>query len=223
MKPIIATCYNHQVEENLHYYQWMVLSKFKGNIPFVSYKYPYVHEEMTHGDMLNKYVHDLFYDKGADCILFIDIDCIPLNKECIKTTFDLAYSGNLVGNIQRSNHIQNNKHTYVGSPYICFTRELYESVGCPSMRYTHHGDTCEQMTYNCEKMNIPVIKFMPSDIDSPYNEQGDYWDLEDNMPKYGIGTTYVYDGKIMNYHLFSSRNHKFNKLFYNKCHRVITE
>lgn len=220
-KSIIVTTYNHQIEENLASYQYMVMNKFRGDIPFIAYKYPYVHEQMTHGDMLNKYVHDLFYDMGADCILFIDIDCIPLNKECIETTFELAYGGNLVGNIQRANHYQNNEHVYVGSPYICFTREIYEAAGCPTMRYTHHGDTCEQMTYNCERSGIPVIKFMPVETESPINDDGDYWPLAKGMPQYGIGTTYKYNDQIMNYHLFSSRVHKFNKLFYNKCHEVI--
>lgn len=222
-KPIIVTLYNHQVDENLVHYQTMVMNKYKGKIPFLPFKYLYEQGELDHGDILNKYVHDLFYDMGADCVLFIDVDCVPLNQECIDTTFELAYQNKLVGNIQRSNHLENNKHTYVGSPYICFTKELYESIGCPTLRYTHHGDACEQLTFNCEEKGIEVVKFNPVYSEMPYDDDGNYWELGENMPKYGIGTTYEYEGNLMTYHLFCSRKHKFNQLFYNKCHKIITQ
>jgi predicted glycosyltransferase involved in capsule biosynthesis len=222
-KSIIVTCYNNEIDSKLPIYQKMVIDKFRGTIPFLSLKFPYSYQELNHGDLLNKCLHDSFYDMGADCILFIDVDCVPLNKECVEAVFDLAYSNKLVGNIQRSNHLENNEHTYVGAPFICFSKSLYESVGCPTMRHTHHGDTCEQLTYNCEKEGIEVIKFMPSHSECAYDENGSYWDLEKGMPKYGIGTIYSYNGMEMNYHLFCSRENKFNKLFFNKCHELIVE
>jgi predicted glycosyltransferase involved in capsule biosynthesis len=222
-KPIIITVFNDEIDPKLPIYQKMVIDKFRGNIPFLSLRFPYPHQELNHGDMLNKCLHDSFYDMGADCVMFIDVDCVPVNRECIEITFDLAYSGKLVGNIQRSNHIKNNEHTYAGSPFVCFSKALYESVGCPTMRHTHHGDVCEQITYNCETQGVEIIKYMPTQSQCAYDENGSYWDLAQGMPKYGIGTTYSHEEMEMNYHLFCSREHRFNKLFFDRCHGLITE
>jgi hypothetical protein len=223
-KPIIATCFNNEIDPKISIYQKMVVDKFRGFIPFLSLNFPYPYQNINHGDLLNKCVHDLFYDMGADCILFMDVDCVPLGKHCFDVAFDLAYNNDtLVGNIQRSNHLNNNKHTYVGAPFICFSKKVYEAAGCPTMRHTHHGDTAEQLTYNCEREGISIVKFMPSDSQFPYNDNGDYWNLADRMPKYGIGTTYSYNEVEMNYHLFCSREHKFNKIFFDKCEQLINK
>ena len=55
------------------------------------------------------------------------------------------------------------------------------------------------------------------------NEDGEYWNLADGMPKYGIGTTFSNGEFDVSYHLFCSRFHKYNKLFLNKCHNIITQ
>ena len=103
---------------------------------------------MNHGDILNKAVHKIFYEMGADCILIVDIDAIPLSTEALEETLHIAYSGHVVGNIQRSNHCDNDKHVYVGSSYNCFTRYTYENAGSPTMCYNAKYDTCELLTVN---------------------------------------------------------------------------
>jgi hypothetical protein len=223
MKPLIVTCFNNDIDERLVKYQSMVINSIKKDIPFVSFKYPYHHTEMLHGDILNKLTHKMFYENGADCILIIDVDCIPLSYDALETTFMLAYEGHVVGNIQRSNHLNNNQHVYAASSYVCFSEKTYEKIGRPTMCYSNVGDTVEQVTFNAERSGVPVTLFTPTHVESPYNEHGDYWDLADGMPKYGIGTTFGYNGKDMTYHLFSSRDHIHNHLFFNKCHRMITD
>jgi len=222
-KPIIFTCFNNEIDYKLSIYQKMVIDKFKSEVPFLSLMFPYPYQQLNHGDLLNKCLHDVFYNIGADCVLIIDVDCVPLNSDCVQTVFDLAYSDKLVGNIQRSNHIENKQHTYVGAPFISFSKKLYQYIGCPTLRHTDRGDTCEQLTYNCEQLEVEVIKFMPTHSECGYDQNGSYWDLAEGMPKYGIGTTYSYNGMEMNYHLFCSREQKFNKMFFDKCHELITK
>lgn len=223
MKPIIVTTYNHRIDPRVPAYQSMVFEKLRGTIPFMPFKYPYEEDEMYHGDILNRVVHRVFYEMGGDALFIIDVDCIPLSSNAIKTVFDLVEAGHLVGNIQRSNHIQNNQHVFVAPSCIAFSEETFMKLMCPSFTYNHIGDTAEQFTYNAEKENVPVTYFMPSDVESPYNEEGEYWDLKDGMPKYGIGTTFSYNNEPMTYHLFSSRYNSHTKFFLDKCHSILTK
>jgi len=177
---------------------------------------------MLHGDVCNKIVHKMFYEyqESADCILFLDIDCIPLTEKAIHWTLEQAYSGKLVGNAQRSNHYDNDQHVFAAVSYAAFTRDTYEKAGSPTMAFSKKYDCSELLTVNCEKNNIPVTLLMPSHTESPNEEEG-YWNLADGMPKYGIGTTFSNGEMDISYHLFCTRFHKYNKLFYNKCHHII--
>lgn len=220
MKPIIVTGYNNNIDPKVVYYQKMVVDKLRGSIPF--FAYDYTGSDMLHGDVCNKLIHKMFYEyqEGADCILFLDIDCIPLSEKALHWTFEQAYSGILVGNAQRSNHYNNDQHVFAAISYAAFTRDTYEKAGSPTMAFSKKYDCSELLTVNCEKNNIPVQLLMPSKSDS-LNEEGVYWDLADNMPKYGIGTTFS-NGEIdISYHLFCTRFHKYNRLFFNRCHNLI--
>ncbi len=222
MKPIIVTGYNDKIDSRIVNYHSMVVDKIRGDIPF--YAYNYTGSDMMHGDVCNKLIHRVFYEyqNGADCILFLDIDCIPLSKEAIEWTFKTAYSGHLVGNIQRSNHYENDEHVFAAISYACFTRETYEKAGSPTMCFSKKYDCSELLTVNCEKANIPVTLLVPSHTESP-NEDGEYWSLTKSLPKYGIGTTFSYNGNDISYHLFCSRFHKYNNLFLEKCHQIIMQ
>lgn len=220
MKPIIVTGYNSNIDPKVVYYQKMVVDKLRGSIPF--FAYDYTGSDMLHGDVCNKLIHKFFYEyqEGADCILFLDIDCIPLSEKAIHWTFEQAYSGQLVGNAQRSNHYDNDQHVFAAISYAAFTRETYEKAGSPTMTFSKKYDCSELLTVNCEKNNIPVNLLMPTKSDST-NEDGSYWNLADGMPEYGIGTTFSNGDMDISYHLFCTRFHKYNKLFFNKCHSII--
>ncbi len=45
-----------------------------------------------------------------DVVVFIDIDAIPLHEEAIDYLIDKAEQGIIIGNIQRSGHIDNDNH-----------------------------------------------------------------------------------------------------------------
>lgn len=220
MRPIIVTAYNKQIDPGIVYHQHMVVEKFRNDIPF--FPYNYTGSDMMHGDALNRLVHMMFYEyrQGADCIVVLDIDCVPLSAEALEYTVMSAYEGRLVGNAQRSNHYDNNQHVYAAPSYMAFTKQTYERAGYPTMNFSHKYDCGELLTVGCERAGVPVELFMPSKYDSP-NELGELWDLADGMPKYGIGTEFSHRGRPISYHLFCSRFNQYNHLFYAKCNQLL--
>lgn len=220
MRPIIVTGYNKNIDVEIVYHQKMVVNKLRRGIPF--FPYDYTGSDMLHGDVCNKLIHKLFYEyqEGADCILLIDIDCIPLSSEAIEWTFHQAYAGQLIGNAQRSNHYENGQHVYVAPSYLCVTRETYENAWSPTMSFSKKYDCGELLTVNCRKNNIPVRLLMPIGYDS-LNEEGKLWDLADGMPKYGIGTTFSNGTNAVSYHLFCSRYNQYNHYFVNRCRNIL--
>ncbi len=216
----IFTIYNNAIDKRLFHYQSMVVDKFRGDIEFLSIYHEYPNDKINHGDVLGIWINRLFNTTNCDCLLILDIDCIPLTQKSIETTFELAYNGNLVGNIQRTNHIQNNQHVFVAPSFLGLSKQTYKNLGRPTFSDSEDGDVAEQLTYNAENLGIPCIYYMPKH--SELFPEGNSWALADGMPHYGIGTTFEFQGMDMSYHLFESRLGKWNQMFYNKCHQLIT-
>ena len=62
----------------------------------------------SHGEAL-----DAFMESDAhDLIVFLDIDCVPLNAMALSALADRAAEGKLAGCVQRANHIDNDAHLY---------------------------------------------------------------------------------------------------------------
>jgi hypothetical protein len=220
VRPIIVTPYNSAVDVSIVYHQREVVNKLRSGIPFMPYDY--TGSDLLHPDACNKLVHRVFYEyqEGADCVLFLDIDCIPLSREALEWTFYQAYSGKLVGNAQRSNHYKNDQHVYAAPSYFCFTRETYESAWSPTMSFSRKYDCGELLTVNCRKAGVPVELLMPKSYDST-NLDGELWDLADGMPKYGIGTTFSNGHLDVSYHLFCSRFGVHTKYFVDRCKQIL--
>jgi hypothetical protein len=223
--PVILTYYDDNIDTKIVEYQHRVVQKVTQNrLAFRPLRSPFDYRVMGHGDMLNRAIFNLFYETTEqwDCVLILDIDCIPLSYEAIEFTLITAYNGNLVGNIQRANHLENNKHTYVAPSYMCFTKDYYEDVGCPTFNNTHKYDVGELMTVNAEKLNRPSVKFMPVHVEHIFTgEEAKYYRLADNMPNYGIGTTFGHNGMPISYHLFAAAQNRFNHMFYKKCESIL--
>ena len=56
--------------------------------------------------------HNIKQTASYDAILFLDIDAIPLHEDAIDYYIDAAMEGKVIGNAQRSNHIENNQHVF---------------------------------------------------------------------------------------------------------------
>lgn len=224
-KCIFSYC-NHQINPKISVLQQNVIEKLNKtqNCIYEFLKYNGNDGEVFPDQAIDYAFDKLFYQDNYDIILMLDIDCIPLNSTAIQYVFDRAAQGVIVGNIQRSNHINNDEHVYVAPSAICISKNTFEKLGKPSFKPTIRSDIGEELCFIAEEHNVPLEMFLPSEYEKlPLNEQLP-WNLRADMPKYGIGTTFVNcNNDEMFYHLFQSRFHNFNQLFYNKCISILTD
>lgn len=220
MKRAILTYFNDEIDKNLLVYQQKVLEKFNHTADYHPLFCKVGTNQIIHHQGLDYGTEQLF-NEGYDSVLLLDIDCIPLNSYALEYTFGKAEQNVLIGNAQRSGHIDNNEHLFIAPSCLCLSRKIYEDFGRMSFAPDHiQADTCEYYTYEAEKRGVELEIFMPKHyIRDPVNC---VFDLGKGRPKYGIGTTFMNSlGVDMFFHLFSSREGVYNTYFYDKCEEVL--
>lgn len=224
MKKCIFTYCNHQIDNNIIEFQHNVINKFN-NIDDCTYEFLRYNADdgVVFPDQVIDYAFKvLFYEKQYDIILMLDIDCIPLSTNALHYVFDKALNGYIIGNIQRSNHISNNEHIYVAPSTMCISKSVFELLDKPSFAPNSRSDIGEELNFIAESKQIPIEMFLPQSFETLPLHESEPWNLKEGMPKYGIGTTFINsNNEEMFYHLFQSRVHVFNQLFYNKCVNIL--
>lgn len=125
-----------------------------------------------------------------DVIMFLDVDALPCDDMAIDYYISQAAEGKLIGNIQRSNHIQNNQHVFAAPSAVAMSVDTFATIGFPSAIPTARGDVGEEYTYAAEKTKIvPVSLMMPLGFEEAPAECPS-WALKDGQPVYGRGTTF---------------------------------
>ena len=145
----------------------------------------------------------------VDVFLFIDIDCIPLNKYKIIENVERASQGTLIGAEGAANHIDPNR-SYAGAWYTFINRKVWDKLGRPSAKPTAQTDICQTWTDMWKKYNLPIELIPPTNCITPK------WDLPGRKNAYGVATTYGNDC----FHLFESRKSD-PKVFLDRCKEVI--
>lgn len=220
MKRAILTYYNDEIDKNLLMYQQKVLDKFNTVADYYPLFCKLGTEQIIHYQGLDYGVAQLFSEE-YDSVLILDVDCIPLNSYALEYIFERAEQNVLIGDAQRSGHIENDEHLYIGSSCFCLSRQIYEDFGRMTFAPDHiQADTCEYYTYEAEKRGVELEIFMPkSYIRDPVDCS---WDLGKGRGKFGIGTTFMnHKGVEMFFHLFSGREKIYNVYFYDKCEEVL--
>lgn len=220
MKRAILTYYNDEIDKNLLMYQQKVLEKFNTTADYYPLFCKVGIEQIIHYQALDYGVAQLFHEE-YDSVLILDIDCIPLNSYALEYTFEKAEQNILIGNAQRSGHIDNDEHLYIGSSCFCLSRKIYEDFEKMTFAPDHiQADTCEYYTYEAEKRGVELEIYMPKTYIR--DAVGCSWDLGKGRGKFGIGTTFMNQkGVEMFFHLFSSRDRVYNTYFYDKCEKVL--
>lgn len=151
-------------------------------------------------------------------IVFLDIDCIPLNRQALVEPFKRS---DLWGCAQRANHIENGAHIYASPFAMGFTLDLFDRMNYPTFSAAYRGDVGEELTYAYERLHggaRPYLLF-PSDVETM--PEGGYWALE-NGKQFGLGTTYANEeGSNYFYHAFQIRMGDAMKRFESKCREVL--
>ena len=223
MKPCIASIFMKNIDPKIVQLQQEVVKKYnKSNIPH----YP-VLSEAPPGYTMDKLV-TMLEAKEHNVIMFLDIDCVPLNDNALDYFFDQAYNGWVIGDAQRSNHIQNDQHVFAAPHNVTFSVETYHKLGSPSFMSNYRGDVAEELTFKARESNIPIEIIMPLRYDAPPirmewepKDAPPYWDLADGMPKYGIGTTFGTERNEMFWHMYQSFHPGQNERFLKKCEEIL--
>lgn len=221
--PCIATIFMNNIDQRIVQLQAEIVKKFnKSNITH----YP-VLTQASPGQTMDKLV-DMLEQRGHDAIMFLDVDCVPLSNTALDYFFEQVYSGKVIGDAQRSNHIDNNQHVFCAPHNVTFTIETYRKLGNPSFNPNHRGDVAEELTFKAREANIPIEIVMPLRYDAPpirmaweSKDLPPYWDLADGMPKYGIGTTFGTEGNEMFWHMYQSFHPGQNERFIKKCEEIL--
>ena len=169
-----------------------------------------------------------------DITILLDIDCIPLSKKSFYVLANAVVADDrkgLVGIVQRANHIQNNKHLYVGPACMAFSKQYYKDLGSPSFAETNRSDAGEELTYRWAEAS----GFTPRPGSGYYRYPNNVhfiwpiscvqpvWDLDYGF-KFGFGTTYgaAAAGQLF-YHQFNIRNPEMQQFFIRRCDQILNQ
>lgn len=220
--PCIASIFMRNIDQRTVELQRAVVQKFN-KTEIILY---HLLTDGSHGQTMTQAI-DMLKQRGHDAIMFLDIDCVPVSYGAIDYMFRNAYNGKLIGDAQRSNHIENGQHVFCGAHNITFTVKTYETIGKPSFEPTPRGDVAEELTWRARENNIEVETLMPIRYDAPpirmawEKDSEPYWRLADGMPNYGIGTTYGKDGEDMFWHCWQIFHPGQQERFWKKCEELL--
>jgi hypothetical protein len=153
-------------------------------------------------------------NSSSDVIVFMEPDCIPLNKHYLEYIMYANRNETFVGIAQVSNHIPPKSHIYAAPAFYAISKKAYDKLGQPSFTETRRSDTAEEISYMAEEWDIKYRALMPTYFEKPSSEG--IWPLS-NLGYYGIGT--VFDNSI--YHLYQSRMAENIEMFVKRCDQVI--
>ena len=222
MKACISAVYFENIPPEIVAYQRRVVDRFNvSGHPF--YQCRRLNAAVGHAAGIDQFFkRNRCLDFGYDVLLFLDIDCIPLCALAIDYYLERAAAGLLVGNIQRSNHIENGEHLFVAPSALAISVETYERLGQPSAEATKRGDVCEEFTFAAEEKGVGIEATLPSRYDTAPAEC-EYWPLKPGMPVYGCGSTFTHPvlGDLF-WHSFQIWRPEQQLNFERKCVKVLS-
>jgi len=131
--PCIVTYFMGNILDKTPELQRAVVEKFnKSKVPLYQVK-----GQPTHGQFIDYFwtvngaapdymsSAQIKQELDHDVILILDIDCIPLSEHSIDYYLEQAAAGKIIGNVQRSNHIENDQHLFAAPSAIALSRETF--------------------------------------------------------------------------------------------------
>jgi len=236
--PCIVTYYMPNVSDKTPFLQKKVIEKYnKSNVRVYQIK-----GDARHGAFI-----DIFWIMNGvpmdgmenfnieqqfdhDVVLMLDIDCIPLSENAIDYYLEEAANGKLIGNAQRSNHIENGQHLFAAPSAMAISKETFLKIGKPVAKETLRSDVVEEYTWAAEENGVPVELILPQHYEKAphkYNwekDQNPWWALKTGMPVYGIGTTFGNEEKgSLYYHNFQIFHPGNQEMFWARCEKELNE
>lgn len=169
------------------------------------------YDGVRHGQFCN----EIMRLDDSDIIGFMDIDCVPTNREVVDRFVNWAYvNDSFIGLAQSSNHIPPATHISAACTFFFITKNCYEYLGKPSFLENHRSDVSQELSHVADEMGKTYRAVYPICYDKAPPEGK--WRLN-NYGYFGIGTYYT--GGI--YNLFQGRYKENRDLFRKRCTQII--
>lgn len=209
MKSIILSYYQDNIPAELVAAQAEIVNRMRPD----SCDFVQVKAGAEHGAVIDWFLRD----SDCDNYVLLDIDAIPLNQLIVPYMLHKAATGTIVGNIQRSNHLENGRHVFAAPSFMAFSRARWTELGRPSFLPTARGDVAEEVTFAAEARGVPLELFRPHRV------LGDKcWALDgSDQPQYGVGTFFHCGGVEVSFHNFQIRFAQSQALFLDVCRAVL--
>lgn len=209
MKSAIFSYYEDNIPQDIVAAQNEVVNRYRpADCDFVLMK-----GGAGHGEAIDWFLSDSRYDN----YFLLDIDAIPLHSLIFPYMLYKAALGYVVGNIQRSNHLENGRHVFAAPSFMALSRPVWWGMGRPSFKTTQRADVAEEVTFRAEAQGVPVELFRPSRV---LGEK--QWALDSaDEPQYGVGTFFGHEGVEVSYHNFQIRMPPAHALFLDVCKAVL--
>ena len=173
----------------------------------------YTLEKVPHGQWMDS----ILANSTADVVGFLDIDCVPTNKDVVDKAIQWAAENkSFVGIAQASNHILPKSHIFAAPAFFFIWRETWLEMQRPTFSETPNGDVAENVSYAAEMSEIRYKTLYPTHWTTE-PEEG-LWHLH-TYGLYGIGTHF--EGGV--YHLYQGRLERNVQLFVNTCKAIIDD
>jgi hypothetical protein len=156
----VASFYMDNISAEVLASQRAVLDAFRPQ----AFTFEQIRTARSHGEAIVEFVTG----SAFDVIVIMDIDCVPLRRGALSRLVGHAARGELVGCVQRANHIENGAHLYVAAFCIAFSKNLWQEIGRPSFQPTDRGDVGEELTYACEAAGRKTLMLWPSFVESAH-------------------------------------------------------
>ena len=172
----------------------------------------YTLENIHHGVWIDR----VLQNTNSDITLFLDSDCVPLNRQAIDDVINYCSRGYLVGNAQVTNCIRAKHDLFCAPSMFAITKQMYEQLGKPSAVNNRRSDVAQEITRAAVEQEKRIKMYFPDSFQGV--PTGGIWRLS-GYGYYGIGT--VFDQKF--YHLFQARFSQNVDKFVETCSLILKD
>lgn len=152
---------------------------------------------------------------SCDVVGFLDLDCVPLNREIVISSIRQAFEQNsFVGVAQASNHLSNKAHIFAAPAFFFIKVAAWHKLGRPSFAETARSDVAQEVSYIAEERGLRYRALYPQCYEDKAAEG--VWRLG-NYGFFGIGT--VFEGGV--YHLYQGRYPSNLARFETRCAEIV--
>lgn len=134
-----------------------------------------------------KFMTSVMQQEQVAC--FLDIDCLPHNKELIKKAYHWAIKNkSFVGNAQNISHTQMRNRLYAAASFLIVTQDAWNTLGRPDLSWFIQDeiqiDTAQILSLRADEIGMPYQLMYPIGYD------GDNHRMLGSYGMYGTGTLY---------------------------------